>query len=208
MQALFQTKRGEYLHECARNGLQPSPFAMLAGHRETSSAYQVAKVPNDSVVMCESGNPVMVRIAHELERSLSSYPVRRSYGFARQATKMLLAQSMPSHSGGTARSVGVLEGGVGGMVDACGNCVRLRTLLSKSYGCHVASNAHWLSLDELHLLKSRHYGWFLRLDEEAVLASELWVSYIFRKALRYVGGSSTLSIAGAANPALPIWEKS
>ncbi len=207
MHALFHSKRAEYLQECERSGLLPSPFAMLAGHRETSSAYQAVGVPNDSVVMCESGNPVMEQIALALKRTLASYPVYRSYGFARQATKMLLAQSAPSQGGAAARSVCVLEGGVGGMVDACGKCVRLRTLFSKSYGCHAASNVHWLSLDELGLLDSRHYGWFLRLDEEAVLSSEMWVSYIFQMALRYVDGSSTLSIAGSENPVLRLWDQ-
>jgi hypothetical protein len=205
LSALFFQLRHAYRARCRRTDTEALPIAVVSGKRLASSAYQSVGVPNDSVLMCEAGNPVMHKISLALQQTITSFPHSGSYAFSRFAPKMLLQYSMPSAYGKLARSVRVLDGAYGGLTDACGKCIQLETLMSKHSVCLAPAHMHWLSLDERMLTESRHYGWFLQLDEQRVVHSDMWVAEVYKTALRFTSGSSALAIHEAANPLAPAW---
>jgi hypothetical protein len=174
------------------------PLALVTGVRPVSSAYKMLSIPDDTCILCEPNNPILQRIARVVRQKILGYSLHPSHTFASDTMKMLTHYSLTEVSGREAHSLRRLPYSV----------VPMEVCMSLHAHAPV-QHFPWFSFDSYmtRMQTTRKYGWFGRLSEDHILAGEMWISNLYRHALRFEGGVSTLLVHGQPNPLQKRWNQ-
>jgi hypothetical protein len=159
------------------------PLAIMAGHMVVTSAYQTVEVPNDTCILCEPGNPVLLKIARALQTILARNPNYSAFAFDGFAGKMLLRYSMVSAYGSLARSIVRLNPRVNGTITTCNQCVPPSDYFALSPTCFPLSTTQWFVIDRERVRTTHRLKFFVSMTEEAILHSTMWITLLYQYAL-------------------------
>jgi len=208
---IFQAELQKYRNK-SKNSLSTAPympFAMISGTQLESSAYENLLIPDDACILCEPNNPIITHIASVLEKYISEFPNHPDYSFNQDASKMLYYFIQPSVSMRDSESVYLANTGLHGLTDPKGNHLTMEMCMSEYTVCRPSDHIAWFSFDSYYkdrIFVTQKYGWFTNLSEDQIVDSKMWISRLYREALQFEKGSSTVLVYGQTNPAQVIWE--
>jgi len=163
-----------------------TPLLVLAGIREVAHSQATEWFKDSNVLFAEPRNPVLLRMAAQLDKVVRTAPAHSSYDNQNWFTKALHVYSSPQRHGVLARSVVVLPPSVNGAVDNTGQVVTAEQYFRQRPLDHLPHpDAYWFVVDtpDRRITSYPRYEWFAYLTEEAIVQSTLWISLLYRRAL-------------------------
>ena len=197
-----------------------TPLAVVAGSVTMNSGFETVRVPDESCILCEPRNPVLVKMADMLQTIITRFPNFSAYTFDGFCGKLLRRYTLVGSYGRLARSVIRLNGNINGTLDACGRCITVHDLFAQAPTCMPSPHLQWFVLDRERISETLNYQWFLNITEDAILHSTMWITLIFQYALGMTtqldsfaacsggGGRLAISVEPLNNPLRVPWLQS
>ena len=183
-----------------------SPLLLVAGKKKKTSSYQTVEILDDSCLLCEPKNPVMLKIANYLQTIITHYSNYSGYNFDNFACTMLFRYSIPAAYGKLARSIIRLNSFVNGTVNSCNNCVTVSDYFSQRPTCIPHSETKWFVINRELIHKTKNYQWFLKMTEESIIHSSMWITLLFQYSLKIISNLNSFSecSVGSKSPTITI----
>lgn len=204
-----------------KSSLTPSsPLIVVSGKKKKTSAYQTVNIIDDSCLLCEPRNPVMLKIANKLQTIITHYSNYSAYTFDNFACTMLFRYSVPLAYGKLAKSIIRLDSFINGTVDSCNRCVTVSDYFSQRPTCLPHQETKWFVINRDIIHKTKNYHWFLKMTEESIIHSSMWITLLFQYALKIIPNlnqfsdcsvgskSPTIAIQFINNPLQKFWNQS
>jgi hypothetical protein len=153
-------------------------------------------------LFAEANNPAMLAIASQMQVIATKSFDHGGYEYNNYFEHTLHAYRYSGAHEAHAKTIRVLSAGVNGTVDDAGDPVTTDHLFRQRPLEHLPHpDIRWFVVDSADGRITRYpmYEWFAYLSEEAIVQNQLWLSILYRRALRMDSSSSSSSSCNGGN---------